>query len=730
MDNNLTTRTYTAPTCTLIISSKEQRSRDRQQFEPIDFMLHLDPPDGDELDRVTLSGQPHQLDYLHQIVSQYIAELVAHFPLATPADRPVPPSAAPAPIDADDLATTDPLANDDRLTSRLGILKNLPGLRNSLAKLTSSDRADAGANFTAKPSISRLVNSNKQPDNRQQIRPDDIDSISIGNDEPPTTAPYLTSAGHRSLDHQLHLGTLTNRTSGEIVTLSAIQLFDLATVLDEYVAEHITTGSGEHRAATIGRAEIPVNGNRAAESSPTPTSRSQLPNLPNFAVTPDPSQVYYRTRRSPSSLMSSVPWAVAAVLAVGVPLLMLDPNPNPLKDAVSKVKMFDPAAKTKKSNLVTAKKSNPADLPGAATATTDPSTIATAPTVGTPTPWQAQPVQPPQLPKSLEPAPTKSPSSPQLSTAPLPAAIATTPSAALPSTIDSTAVKSGIAPNPLHTTPAPATPTKIDNTIARTNTTTTPTAKPSTTGIGAVRSSRTPNPALIIPSDAPTSASTKPIAPGKLSVSKRSILIPSPDRSPIANPPIGKPIPFNPPVLEPPSTPTPQTPKKAAKPKPTPVAAKPKPLKAIDPGSNPSPTLEPITPVPRNPNLINPSPSNPEPTESQTPAIVPDRPLQSNANADGNDTASLQETKRYFQGKWKANAAQTNSLQYVIQVSGKSGIVRTVAPQGEAATTYLQQTKLIKPGQKLISPAAAGSSDQKIRVLLQPDGNVDTFTEP
>lgn len=97
---------------------------------------------------------------------------------------------------------------------------------------------------------------------------------------------------------------------------------------------------------------------------------------------------------------------------------------------------------------------------------------------------------------------------------------------------------------------------------------------------------------------------------------------------------------------------------------------------------------------------------------------------------DDGDTRSLEETKQYFQGKWKANIAQTNSLQYVLQVSGKSGIVRKVSPQGEAATTYLQQTKLIKLGQRLISPAAAGNSDKNIRVLLQPDGNVDTFTEP
>jgi hypothetical protein len=65
----------------------------------------------------------------------------------------------------------------------------------------------------------------------------------------------------------------------------------------------------------------------------------------------------------------------------------------------------------------------------------------------------------------------------------------------------------------------------------------------------------------------------------------------------------------------------------------------------------------------------------------------------------------------------------------VLDVNGQSGVVRSVNPQGEAATNYLKQTKLIKPGQKIVSPVA-GSSDQKIRVILQADGNVDTFVEP
>ncbi|MCY7390711.1 MAG: hypothetical protein LH647_04175, partial [Leptolyngbyaceae cyanobacterium CAN_BIN12] len=150
------------------------------------------------------------------------------------------------------------------------------------------------------------------------------------------------------------------------------------------------------------------------------------------------------------------------------------------------------------------------------------------------------------------------------------------------------------------------------------------------------------------------------------------------------------------------------------------------------PASVTPPPVEPFTPVPTNPNLIDPNQNNPASTDAPAP-VVPNQPLQSNAGGFGNDsmeTPSLQETKRYFQGKWKATDTQTNALQYVLQVSGKSGTVRSVTPQGAAATTYLQQTKFITAGQKLISPAAAGSSDQKIRVILQPDGNVDTFIEP
>jgi hypothetical protein len=222
------------------------------------------------------------------------------------------------------------------------------------------------------------------------------------------------------------------------------------------------------------------------------------------------------------------------------------------------------------------------------------------------------------------------------------------------------------------------------------------------------------------------------IDPGMVSISKRPMLMPPADLSDLPiNAPNPQPIPFNPPKIDPVER---QIAKQNTKP--TAVASKSN-LKTVKPTGlpvNPPQNFEPFTPVPINPNLINPEENTPGGVEPQNPPFIPNQPLQSNNGAgfgaDPADLPSLQETKRYFQGKWKANNTQPNSLQYVVQVSGKSGTVRSVSPQGDAAKTYLQQTKFIKLGQKLISPAAAGNSDQKIRVLLEPDGNVDTFIEP
>lgn len=90
----------------------------------------------------------------------------------------------------------------------------------------------------------------------------------------------------------------------------------------------------------------------------------------------------------------------------------------------------------------------------------------------------------------------------------------------------------------------------------------------------------------------------------------------------------------------------------------------------------------------------------------------------------------LEEAKRYLQEKWKPDPQQSEPLQYAIEVSSENGAIQNIVPQGDAARTYMEKTGLMKPGERIISPTTADKSEQKIRVILQPDGQVDAFEEP
>ena len=705
--NHLTTRTYTAPTCTLIVSSKEaQRSLNSEQLsDPVDFMLELERSELTDLDRVTLQGQPQQLDTLHHVVTKYITELVAKFPLPlAEGSNLTADEATNSPVNPAPSSHSDPRI--DNRSPRSGIIKNLPGLRGSLPQSSASANPNSAKFEDDKPSISNLLGRWGKT-NRPEPRADDLhvpaEPVASGEDRAthsPTT-PYLTNASDRSLDHYLYLGDLATPTSTEKLTVSAIQLFDLAAVLDEYATEHVTTiVQPNHIRSRTTRDRIP-------EISSTDSARSRLPNLPRIPPQmTEVGQAYYRAPRSRSaSFMSGIPWAIAAAIAVGTPLLLLDPNPNFLKDIASKVKMPNPAG-TKKTTVATA--------PGSAVTKPENGTA------GVPTPWQQQPVEPPL--NTKPPGATTAPTPGKLGTAPL--ADSLLGSGQVPTTAGTSSgtANPAIAPNPLTN--------GVPGAIVNSPSTTTPTP---TSGTKTTLVTKTP-PTTQAPKIGQLPIDTS--APSKVSLSTQPILTPPSGPPTVSNPP-STPIPFNRSGLDefgridPATRPNPKKTAQKVKPKPT---IKPQPtVTPTDAGATSPPSFEPFTPVPTNPNLIDPNQNSSQSPDPQVPPIVPNQPLQpsaANFGADPADIPSLQESKRFFQGKWKASNTQTNALQYVIQVSGKSGTVRSVTPQGTPAITYLQQTKFIKPGQKLLSPAAAGNSDQKIRVLLQPDGNVDTFIEP
>jgi hypothetical protein len=284
--NHLATRTYTAPTCELIITPKgkqlsrldvpsEKRFRPQQQQHNFDFTLNLDRDDRGELERVVLQGRSQQLERLQQIVSQYIAELVAKFPspsadLHPPkidppgSEDPVAPVSSELPDDEPSISN-QLYPNTENQALKLGLMKNLPGLRNNPPPASATGNSAPAIDSSPSP-LSKLFGFWNKPNDRQSSTADRFSGVGT---EPLTagetaksatsnpTTPYLTG-GDRSLDHQLHLGDLATPASGAMVNLSAIQLFDLAIVLDEFALENTTTNTSVRSTPLDRRANVPL----------------------------------------------------------------------------------------------------------------------------------------------------------------------------------------------------------------------------------------------------------------------------------------------------------------------------------------------------------------------------------------------------------------------------------------------------------------------------------------
>jgi hypothetical protein len=772
--HNLTTRTYTALTCELIVVKQDKQqfglepnfsSQPQDRHHPVDFILNLDDPDREELAPVTLEGQFHQLDLLQQVVNQYITALIAKFPLptmnnstsdhgrSTTADRDLHESTPASPPDRSISSKLYPNSDDESTTA--GLLNNLPGLRNNLAQSAATNEPTPRSNSTAGLGISKFFGGwNKRShdknwrssESKQHTPLDASSAVTSGfgkrevenlaasqseQDATPTT-PYLTGSD-RSLDRQLHLGDLATETSGEVVTLSPIQLFDLSTVLDEYAADEAATSTEQAPSAVFSRVNIPGDRDRLPADETT-TALSRLPNLPRASSSSQTSQVFNRTRQTnygpQFSFMSVVPWAAAAAVAVGIPLLLLDPKPNPLKDATSKVKMPD----------LEGVKKTVTDALAPTVADPEPTTN----TAGTnlPKPWQEQAVQPPQTGRIAGNLGTKLPQAgttlpdrtqpPQsigkIGIAPLPTTLVGKPGQdlpiagmpsdnhqPLPSTLPSQAAPSDIAPNPLSSPGVDSMGAPKLSPAAKSVLKAAQTSPAKTSGVQSRNGAETVPPML--------GSTTNPILPplNLPGIGVKSANSSQPQLSPVQ--------------IEPIST-TPPTTTKTTKPKANPkVAAKtpqPKPAKSTGIPPVRQPLFEPFAPNPNFIDLAPPQANVPNSEFQNLPPADPVFPTSTDGNWAGNsiESPSLQESKRYFQAKWKANNTQANALQYVVQIGGKNGLIKGIAPQGEAAKTYLQTSKFAKVGQKLVSPAAAGSTDQKIRVILQPDGNVDTFIEP
>lgn len=183
-------RRYTPPTCTLEITAKASplsRWAGKPVLKSLRFELRLDDPRLSEERHVTLKGNRDQLEALHKVVSTYIQDFLNRSPTLDIKAKPTNKISIP---DRDleqktaDTLLLDETRNPFSITSRSGETQTTEVVNNAF---------------------------------------------------PVNNYPRLEAGG--LLAHNLFLGQLADETSGLMLELSTLQLFDLATALDEYATE-------------------------------------------------------------------------------------------------------------------------------------------------------------------------------------------------------------------------------------------------------------------------------------------------------------------------------------------------------------------------------------------------------------------------------------------------------------------------------------------------------------
>lgn len=187
-------RKYTPPTCTLEIKAKESplsRWAGQTVLKQLHFELRFDDPRQPEEKRVTIWGNRSELEALYEAVTTYVQDFL---------------NQSPAPIPVGSFEST------------------LPTSESLLSPLPPDGGKRAEENLKLLPF--RLRDGHR--------------STTLSASVPLPNSPsifYLQPRG--LLTHELFLGPLETEASGPFVALSALQLFDLATALDEFAAEAV-----------------------------------------------------------------------------------------------------------------------------------------------------------------------------------------------------------------------------------------------------------------------------------------------------------------------------------------------------------------------------------------------------------------------------------------------------------------------------------------------------------
>ena len=207
--SNSVLRRYTPPTCTLQIiarSSPLSRWAGRPVLKQLRFELHLDDPQLSEEQKFNIQGDGDQLDTLHAELTNYVQHLLnqspEHLSNVLSALTPTHPN------------TVDP-SNPQALSA----------VDASQAPDEASSASDP-IHASAPPSLEEVVpRESDSTVNNKQI--------------------YLSQG--RGLAHNLFLGPLATETTGPVIPLGTLEIFDLVTALDEYAADMVALPAPSRR---------------------------------------------------------------------------------------------------------------------------------------------------------------------------------------------------------------------------------------------------------------------------------------------------------------------------------------------------------------------------------------------------------------------------------------------------------------------------------------------------
>lgn len=140
--------------------------------------------------------------------------------------------------------------------------------------------------------------------------------------------------------------------------------------------------------------------------------------------------------------------------------------------------------------------------------------------------------------------------------------------------------------------------------------------------------------------------------------------------------------------------------------------------------SSPSPSASvPVIP----PSLISQLPLTPPPCPHQAAAKVATPTDKANQNTRLNNNTQVAEVRNYLQQRWNPPSGLTQALEYRLLLN-RDGSIERISPVGQASLEYIDRTNIPLPGERFVS-ALEGEANSKIRVVLTPNGKVQTSLE-